>query len=130
MCVCKSGCTIGFHVVSWVFKFSRHCHHHRSVSVVVIISCGAVNIDIIVIAVFVTRILHYYLADLCAAERKTSLGRDWHPTCLRCSECGRVLSPGQHAEVLTTGQSLAKWRGNGGCGGGGIEKERNGGGGV
>lgn len=32
------------------------------------------------------------------AERKTSLGRDWHPTCLKCYECGRVLSPGQHAE--------------------------------
>lgn len=32
------------------------------------------------------------------AERKTSMGRDWHPTCLKCYECGRVLSPGQHAE--------------------------------
>ncbi|KAL8618295.1 hypothetical protein ACOMHN_061140 [Nucella lapillus] len=31
-------------------------------------------------------------------ERKTSLGRDWHPSCLRCVQCGRVLSPGQHAE--------------------------------
>ncbi|KAK7501453.1 hypothetical protein BaRGS_00007257, partial [Batillaria attramentaria] len=31
-------------------------------------------------------------------ERKTSLGRDWHPSCLKCTECGRVLSPGQHAE--------------------------------
>ncbi|KAH9489199.1 Cysteine-rich protein 1, partial [Bulinus truncatus] len=32
------------------------------------------------------------------AERKTSLGREWHPTCLKCHECGKVLSPGQHAE--------------------------------
>ncbi|KAL4239243.1 Ras association (RalGDS AF-6) domain member 4 [Mactra antiquata] len=32
------------------------------------------------------------------AERKTSLGRDWHPNCLRCLECNKVLIPGQHAE--------------------------------
>jgi len=32
------------------------------------------------------------------AERKTSLGRDWHPTCLTCCECGKILHPGQHAE--------------------------------
>ncbi|GFO18597.1 cysteine-rich protein 2 [Plakobranchus ocellatus] len=32
------------------------------------------------------------------AERKTSLGREWHPSCLKCTECGKVLSPGQHAE--------------------------------
>ncbi|GFR71726.1 Ras association domain-containing protein 1 [Elysia marginata] len=32
------------------------------------------------------------------AERKTSLGREWHPSCLKCIECGKVLSPGQHAE--------------------------------
>ncbi|XP_052768766.1 ras association domain-containing protein 4-like [Mya arenaria] len=32
------------------------------------------------------------------AERKTSLGRDWHPSCLRCRKCGKVLAPGQHAE--------------------------------
>ncbi|XP_041362605.1 ras association domain-containing protein 2-like isoform X2 [Gigantopelta aegis] len=32
------------------------------------------------------------------AERKTSLGRDWHPNCLRCKECARVLTPSQHAE--------------------------------
>jgi hypothetical protein len=35
-----------------------------------------------------------------AAERRQSLGFDWHPTCLRCQECGKVLNPGQHAEVL------------------------------
>lgn len=32
------------------------------------------------------------------AERKTSLGRDWHPSCLKCEQCGKVLAPGQHAE--------------------------------
>ncbi|KAK3089834.1 hypothetical protein FSP39_006935, partial [Pinctada imbricata] len=32
------------------------------------------------------------------AERKTSLGKNWHPTCLKCQECGKVLTPGQHAE--------------------------------
>ncbi|KAH3869238.1 hypothetical protein DPMN_032401, partial [Dreissena polymorpha] len=31
-------------------------------------------------------------------ERKTSLGRDWHPHCLKCAQCGKVLIPGQHAE--------------------------------
>ncbi|KAH8273190.1 hypothetical protein KR018_012318 [Drosophila ironensis] len=34
------------------------------------------------------------------AERKQSLGYDWHPECLRCEECGKRLNPGQHAEVL------------------------------
>jgi hypothetical protein len=34
-----------------------------------------------------------------SAERRQSLGFDWHPTCLRCQECGKVLYPGQHAEV-------------------------------
>lgn len=32
------------------------------------------------------------------AERKTSLGYDWHPECLRCEECHKRLNPGQHAE--------------------------------
>ncbi|BFZ03713.1 hypothetical protein BsWGS_06752 [Bradybaena similaris] len=32
------------------------------------------------------------------AERKTSLGKEWHPNCLKCIACGKVLSPGQHAE--------------------------------
>ncbi|CAM1298658.1 RASSF2 (predicted) [Pycnogonum litorale] len=31
-------------------------------------------------------------------ERRTSLGHDWHPECLRCEECGKRLNPGQHAE--------------------------------
>ncbi|KAJ8674865.1 hypothetical protein QAD02_010651 [Eretmocerus hayati] len=33
-----------------------------------------------------------------SAERKQSLGYDWHPECLRCEECGKRLNPGQHAE--------------------------------
>lgn len=33
-----------------------------------------------------------------AAERKQSLGYDWHPECLRCEECGKRLNVGQHAE--------------------------------
>lgn len=32
------------------------------------------------------------------AERKVSIGKDWHPECLRCQECGKRLNPGQHAE--------------------------------
>lgn len=35
---------------------------------------------------------------LCLAERKQSLGYNWHPECLRCEECGKRLNPGQHAE--------------------------------
>jgi hypothetical protein len=36
---------------------------------------------------------------LLTAERKTSLGKHWHRACLRCAECGKVLHPGQHAQV-------------------------------
>ena len=32
------------------------------------------------------------------AERKTSLGRDWHGSCLRCEKCNKTLVPGQHSE--------------------------------
>nr|CAD7615385.1 unnamed protein product [Timema genevievae] len=32
------------------------------------------------------------------AERKTSLGKDWHSACLRCEKCNKTLTPGQHAE--------------------------------
>ena len=28
------------------------------------------------------------------------MGFDWHRQCLKCEECGKVLNPGQHAEVL------------------------------
>ena len=33
------------------------------------------------------------------AERRQSIGFDWHRECLKCNECGKVLNPGQHAEV-------------------------------
>ncbi|XP_053157030.1 cysteine-rich protein 2-like isoform X2 [Hemicordylus capensis] len=32
------------------------------------------------------------------AERKRSLGKDYHSLCLKCYHCRRQLSPGQHAE--------------------------------
>ncbi len=32
------------------------------------------------------------------AERKTSLGKDWHSACLRCEKCNKTLVPGRHAE--------------------------------
>ncbi|XP_032873762.1 cysteine-rich protein 2-like [Amblyraja radiata] len=32
------------------------------------------------------------------AERKRSLGKDYHPLCLKCYRCKRQLCPGQHAE--------------------------------
>lgn len=35
---------------------------------------------------------------LSAAERKTSLGKDWHSACLRCEKCNKTLTPGSHAE--------------------------------
>ncbi|XP_036809818.1 cysteine-rich protein 2-like isoform X5 [Oncorhynchus mykiss] len=31
-------------------------------------------------------------------EKKRSLGRDYHPLCLKCQLCQRQLTPGQHAE--------------------------------
>jgi len=32
------------------------------------------------------------------AERKSSLGKDWHSSCLKCERCNKVLTPGSHAE--------------------------------
>lgn len=34
-----------------------------------------------------------------AAERVTSLGKDWHRPCLKCEKCNKTLSAGSHAEV-------------------------------
>lgn len=42
------------------------------------------------------KLIHF----LILAERKQSMGYDWHPDCLKCEECGKILKPGQHAEVL------------------------------
>lgn len=49
---------------------------------------------------------HPPLHFLFSAERKQSLGYDWHPECLRCEECGKRLNPGQHAEVSQTNDVL------------------------
>ncbi|XP_078036749.1 cysteine-rich protein 1 isoform X1 [Augochlora pura] len=35
---------------------------------------------------------------LYTAERKTSLGKDWHGSCLRCEKCNKTLTPGSHSE--------------------------------
>jgi len=32
------------------------------------------------------------------AERKSSLGKDWHGSCLRCERCNKTLTCGGHAE--------------------------------
>merc|ERR1712189_175156 len=32
------------------------------------------------------------------AEKVTSLGKDWHKLCLKCTKCSRILTPGSHAE--------------------------------
>ncbi|XP_072051639.1 cysteine-rich protein 1-like [Amphiura filiformis] len=32
------------------------------------------------------------------AERKTSLGKDWHRACLKCMACNKTLNPGAHSE--------------------------------
>ncbi|OQV24761.1 putative Cysteine-rich protein 1 [Hypsibius exemplaris] len=32
------------------------------------------------------------------AERRTSMGRDWHRECLKCDRCNKTLVPGSHAE--------------------------------
>lgn len=47
--------------------------------------------------------MSFYL--LMAAEKVTSLGKDWHRPCLRCERCSKTLAAGSHAEV----------RGNKGC---------------
>jgi len=39
------------------------------------------------------------MLHLFVAERRQSIGFDWHRECLKCNECGKVLNPGQHAEV-------------------------------
>ena len=34
-----------------------------------------------------------------SAERVSSLGKDWHRGCLKCTKCKKTLTPGGHAEV-------------------------------
>jgi hypothetical protein len=31
------------------------------------------------------------------AEKKTSMGKDWHAACLKCERCSKTLTPGGHA---------------------------------
>ncbi|NWT53454.1 CRIP2 protein, partial [Erythrocercus mccallii] len=33
-----------------------------------------------------------------AAEKVSSLGKDWHKFCLKCERCNKTLTPGGHAE--------------------------------
>ncbi|XP_004645421.1 cysteine-rich protein 1 [Octodon degus] len=32
------------------------------------------------------------------AERVTSMGKDWHRSCLKCEKCGKTLTSGGHSE--------------------------------
>ena len=34
------------------------------------------------------------------------MGFDWHRQCLKCEECGKVLNPGQHAEVYNNSNNF------------------------
>jgi hypothetical protein len=43
-------------------------------------------------------LMYAFLWLFSAAERKTSLGKDWHSFCLKCEKCNKVLMPGAHAE--------------------------------
>ena len=38
-------------------------------------------------------------ATLFLAERRVSLGKDWHPWCLKCELCGKTLNPSRHSQV-------------------------------
>ncbi|NXV32044.1 CRIP2 protein, partial [Rissa tridactyla] len=38
-----------------------------------------------------------------AAEKVSSLGKDWHKFCLKCERCNKTLTPGGHAEVRAAG---------------------------
>lgn len=41
-----------------------------------------------------------------AAEKVTSLGKDWHRPCLRCEKCNKTLTSGGHAEVRFAAQEV------------------------
>lgn len=42
--------------------------------------------------------LHFKLfSNWISAEKKTSMGVDWHATCLKCEKCKKTVQPGQHA---------------------------------
>ena len=47
-----------------------------------------------------TQIMYFFTINIIfSAERRQSMGFDWHRECLKCEECNKVLNPGQHAEV-------------------------------
>lgn len=54
-----------------------------------------------------------------AAEKVSSLGKDWHKFCLKCERCNKTLTPGGHAEVRAArvGAVLAR------CAGMGIQEQ-------
>lgn len=39
-----------------------------------------------------------------AAEKVSSLGKDWHKLCLKCDRCNKLLNAGGHAEVSNARQ--------------------------
>lgn len=43
-----------------------------------------------------------------AAEKVSSLGKDWHKFCLKCERCNKTLTPGGHAEVRAAGGEVGR----------------------
>lgn len=92
----------------WVDLFS--CFHFIVCCICVCLVFKCRNLQAILCGNAISVINQYILVSLltptyiiCAlqsflAERKQSLGYNWHPECLRCEECGKRLNPGQHAE--------------------------------
>lgn len=48
-------------------------------------------------------VAHPSLPVFRAAEKVSSLGKDWHKFCLKCERCNKTLTPGGHAEVRAAG---------------------------
>lgn len=46
----------------------------------------------------------------CAAEKVSSLGKDWHKLCLKCDRCNKLLNAGGHAEVSETPLDTVQYR--------------------
>ncbi|KAF0043968.1 hypothetical protein F2P81_003126 [Scophthalmus maximus] len=42
-----------------------------------------------------------------AAEKVSSLGKDWHRPCLKCAKCSKTLVSGSHAEVSAAAEPRA-----------------------
>lgn len=89
LCVCFPGTCI--HVRSCLlYMYMCTCSTHWS---------SALPSLFFVLSSFLPFFLPFFLPPSLPAERKTSLGKDWHPTCLRCDNCDRLLTPGKHSEV-------------------------------